>query len=207
MMGASGNAEKRGAGGQEKRCNGVRSVVKGHPDMLTPPNSIPHKKWPPLRAAIQSLDKIAQAARGIARRYAAKPIPANPISIIAHVEGSGAPGTTTCEPTPNLTSSIAKPAGSSPTREKRRPEIVAEWSAVTSPRNSRPICVLLTLPITFPFTSNAVIAVLATLLKYPPINPTPVCGVLNSIAIGPLNVGLPESTGESGFEPSFVVKV
>src|SRR5205823_14381675 len=49
--------------------------------------------------------------------------------------------------------------------------------------------------------------VLAMASKKPPASPTPVCGVLNSMAIGPLNVGVPESTGEVGFAPSFTVNV
>ena len=61
-----------------------------------------------------------------------------------------------------------------------------------------PVVGLVTLPITLPFASYAVIAVLFAASKYPPIRPTPVCGVLNSIAIGPLYVGLPDRIGAVG---------
>src|SRR3546814_7758200 len=56
-----------------------------------------------------------------------------------------------------------------------------------------------------PARSNARRPVLPAALKKPPSKPTPSWSVSNHTDIGPLNVGVPERTGDVGLEPSPVM--
>ena len=79
--------------------------------------------------------------------------------------------------------------------------------AVESPKNSIPVFEFVTVPIKPPVLSNAVIDVLATASKKPPVKPTAATGVEKSMLIGPLYVGLPLRTGDVGVEMSVVINV
>src|SRR3546814_15815305 len=62
-----------------------------------------------------------------------------------------------------------------------------------------------TVPRMLPARSNARMPVLPAALKKPPSKPTPNWSVSNHTDIGPLNVGVPERTGDVGSEPSPVM--
>src|SRR3546814_7744839 len=62
-----------------------------------------------------------------------------------------------------------------------------------------------TVPRMLPARSNARMPVLPAALKKPPSKPTPNWSVSNHTDIGPLNVGVPERTGDVGLEPSPVM--
>lgn len=140
-------------------------------------------------------------------RHLIKPNPARPRPNMARVEGSGTLGTLTSPLRPNRRLSIAKPAGSAPTRSRNTPAICSVPSSDTSPRNSIPVPVFDTEPSNDPSRAKAVMAVLPAALKKPPSNPTPARSISNRTAMGPLKIGVPESTGELGASTSLTIDV